>query len=162
MQALAKPLHFTWPDETTFVDAPQPRAIGDVLVDAIHMELREYKIGYLFKEKMAKLQKTTLAQVSKPSGKLQHYSGLDFLIEVNWQNWRMASPEQRLAIIDHELCHCGVDYTEDGKKPILVPHDCEEFGAIVTRWGIWKRDIHQFATALANAPQFDLFAKTHD
>jgi hypothetical protein len=159
-RALAVAVHHTWPEDETYCEAPSPAAIGAVLVDAIHTEISEYSIGYLFREKFSKRGKVTLAQASKVGGKLQHYSELDFLIEVNWERWRMATPAHRLALIDHELCHFGIDFTDQGeKKAVLVPHDVEEFSAIVQRWGVWKRDLHQFALALATAPQFDLFGQ---
>ncbi len=50
-----------------------------------------------------------------------------------------------LAVVDHELYHCGQErdgdgeprYTQDG-DPVwgIRPHDVEEFGGVVRRWGI--------------------------
>lgn len=46
--ALAKPLLMEWDDEgPAYCKAPQPAAIGNVLVDALHDELVNAEIGYV-------------------------------------------------------------------------------------------------------------------
>lgn len=104
-EALAQPLLMNWDEEWSFHSAAQPEAIGHVLVEAIHSDIHDASIGYLYREKIKTRDRIVLAQASKVSGKLAHYSNLDLLVEVNWTAWRRLSPLQRVALIDHELCH---------------------------------------------------------
>ncbi len=148
-----------WPEEKTFLEAPQPEAIGKVLVDSIHQHLHAAEIGYLFREKMTDRDRTRLAQASRVTGKLAHYSNLDLLIEVNWEQWRILPDARRIALIDHELCHFAKDADNKGNTVYkVVAHDLEEFNAIARRWGAWKRDLHRFGQALHAGEQQDLFA----
>lgn len=58
------------------------------------------------------------------------------------------SDAQRVALVDHELCHCTVN--EDG-VPTLLHHDVEEFGQVVERHGLWKPDLAWFARQTSGA-----------
>lgn len=155
--ALTRPSLRTWDEREAFALAVQPAAIGGVLVDAIHTHLVNAKIGYLFRKKMAKRDRVVLGTASKASGKVAFYSKLDLLIEVNWEQWLLASPPERCALIDHELCHFGREEDEKGRTVYtLVSHDLEEFGSIVRRWGLWKSDVKAFASVV-RAGQSDAF-----
>lgn len=156
--ALAKDDYVSWPSGASYVDAEQPRAIGGVIVDAIHAKLANSMIGYLYKEKMPHHDRALLAKASKVGGKLQHFTHLDFMIEVNWSRWVLLDRNQRLALMDHELSH--FDIGEDAKgnpKNVLKSHDIEEFGHIVRRWGLWKRDLKSFEKAIRAGAQIDVF-----
>jgi hypothetical protein len=156
-EALATPLLMTWDDEESFADAAQPAAIAAVLVDAIHTHLVNAQIGYLFRKDIKRRGQVVLGQASKVGGKLAHFSHLDFLIEINWERWILLDSTRRIALMDHELEHCGVDDTEKGEKFVLVPHDVEEFNSIARRWGIWRPQLAQFADALGTGQQLGLF-----
>lgn len=155
--ALAMPVLATWDKDQPYRHAPQPEAIGKVLVDGIHADIGGARIGYLFREKMQKRERVVLATASKVGTKLAFFADLDFLVEVNWTAWRQLSPRQRVALIDHELCHFGIAEDEDGEFEgwALVSHDLEEFGSIVTRWGLWKGDVAAFYRIMIE--QGDLF-----
>lgn len=156
--ALTRPSLRTWSKGDTYQPALQAAAIGAVLVDAIHTHLVGAEIGYLFKEKIAKRDRTVLAQASKVSGKTAYYSHLDLLVEVNWQQWTFAGPADKIALIDHELSHFGREEDDKGRTQyVLLSHDLEEFGAIVRRWGLWKPDVRAFAHAIRDVQQSDLF-----
>lgn len=47
------------------------------------------------------------------------------------------SSEQRMALIDHELCHCIVTSTDEGEERLgrRSAHDVEEFHEIASRYG---------------------------
>jgi hypothetical protein len=158
-EALRQPVRDTWDESAKFTGAVQAAAIGAVLVRALHTNLAEFAIGYVFREKIAKRGQTTLAQASKVSGKLAYFSDYDFLIEVNWETWRRLTGPQRVALIDHELCHFARGESDKGDVvKQLLGHDVEEFNAIVSRWGLWKGDLAIFGNHVRNAPQFDLFS----
>ena len=156
--ALLNPYPVSWEKGVEYLEAVQPEAIGGVLVRALHPELLNAKIGYLFREKLKDRDRTRLAQASKVTGKLAHYTALDLLIEVNWSQWRFMKDGQRLALIDHELQHFARDEDAKGKTVYgLVSHDLEEFSTIVRRWGAWKGDIFVFKQALEQSPQLGIF-----
>ena len=92
-------------------------------------------------------------------GKLEYFSELQLLVEVNWEAWFLLTPAQKVALIDHELCHFGREEDEKTGEVtyVTLPHDVEEFAAVVQRWGIWKHDLERFARAVTDAPQGELF-----
>lgn len=67
-----------------------------------------------------------------------------FVIELARDEWQQLTLVQRLALVDHELCHCTVN--EDGKL-VLLPHDLEEFNEVVRRHGLWRTDLQAFGRA---------------
>lgn len=161
--ALQTPLLATWDGEATYAHAGQPAAIGAVLIDAIHEDLTGASIGYLFREKMKTRSKAIWGKAAKAGSKVEFFAEHDFLIEFNWQEWRHLSPMQRIALVDHELMHCGREENDKGERSwVMVPHDIEEFGAIVQRWGLWRRDLTVFAGAVVHAHQLGLFEGSVD
>ena len=72
----------------------------------------------------------------------------------------MLTEKQRLALIDHELCHIVRDVDSDSGFS-MRSHDIEEFAAVVERHGAWKADVHHFLAAAKNA-QLDLFDPSHN
>lgn len=155
-RALAVHVLAVWPEHTPFTTAEQPAAIGAVLVSTLHRHLAGAQIGYVFREDISSHDKTTLAKASKAGSKLGFFTGLDLCIDVNHTAWLTLSSEQRVALIDHELCHFGLEETDKGEKYVLLSHDVEEFGAIVSRWGLWKSDLYAFGRVVAE--QGELFA----
>lgn len=155
-EALVVPVLGNWPEDETYHEAPQPAAIGAALVGSLHRHLLGATIAYVFRQSMAEKDKTTLAKASKAGNKLSFFTGYDLCIDVNHEAWLKLTPEQRVALIDHELCHFGVEDTDKGTRYVLLGHDVEEFGAIVNRWGLWKPDLRIFARVVAD--QRDLFA----
>lgn len=88
----------------------------------------------------------------------------DFVILLNEAFWTDESVDdaQREALLDHELCHCGVKYGDDG-EPVedergrvvyrVRKHDLEEFSEIASRHGTWKKNIEDFWRALQRGRQ---------
>lgn len=158
-EALNISVRDTWDAGVKYCEASQPARIGRVLVRAIHEKLLGYTIGYVFKEKLVDRGEGCLARANKVTGKLAHYSELDFLIEVNWTAWRDLTGPQRVALIDHELSHFSISTSEKGDTlKTILGHDVEEFHSIVSRWGLWHAPLKVFANHVRNAPQFELFA----
>ena len=107
--------------------------------------------------------RVTLGKCKKASDLDRELAAYDFIVLLKKSFWQdlHVTPEQRRALLDHELCHAGVRLDERTGDPITdergrkvyrtVKHDVEEFGAVVERHGIWKRDLEQFASALMRA-----------
>lgn len=147
--ALATPIPGgEWPEDTKYRAAAQPKAIAGVLVEHIHKHLVNAEIGFLYREKITgRGDSVVLGKASAVSGKLHHYSKLDLLVEINWEAWGKLTPDQRVALMDHELEH----FKRDDEKGTyyLVDHDVEEFSSIVRRWGLWLPDLKRFEAAMA-------------
>ena len=150
--ALARPVPGNFPEDRRYVPADQPQALGDALVEAIHTELTNARIAYLFKQSMTRRGQVTWAKASKASAKLELLGCVDFVVDVNWEQWKQLPPTARIALIDHELCHFGRDPEDESWR--MIPHDLEEFGAIVRRWGLWRDDVVAFKHVFAQLEMF--------
>lgn len=146
-----------WEEGETYAQAHAPRAVARILLPRLHAALAGLVFRYLWREEFARLGRVRLGQASVVSGKLRYFTGADFLLEFNWTAWQHLTPLQQVALVDHELMHCGVD-AKTGRS-ILLPHDVEEFGPIVERWGLWKPDLAGFGDAMRAVLQLSLFAE---
>jgi hypothetical protein len=72
-----------------------------------------------------------------------------FVIEISHDVWTCIDDSQRVALVDHELSHCVVEYDEDSGEPKLGMrhHDVEEFLGVITRNGLWKQDVQSLGIA---------------
>lgn len=103
-----------------------------------------------------------LGKCKKASELDRELAPYDFVILLNrdfWLNPRVTDV-QRQALLDHELMHAAIVRDENGEDKVdergrtcyrIRKHDLEEFADIVTRHGCYKRDIEDFAQALARA-----------
>jgi hypothetical protein len=83
----------------------------------------------------------------------------DFLIILSADFWAEASDRDREALVVHEALHCGhakdaygsLRFNSSTGSPIIgiMPHDVEEFEAVVRRYGAWTPDLKTFHAALA-------------
>lgn len=140
-----------WPEDADYHDAQLPAAFSKLLRPAFHEELAGARIAHLYRYKLGGRQQCRmLARVKKASAELAYLADVDFVVVYSWSAWAGLTLWQRLAVVDHELSHCGKD-EEAGW--LLVPHDIEEFGTIARRWGDWHPGLSHFRA------QLDLFAK---
>lgn len=159
LQAFETPMPATWAkDDPKYKAALQAKEIARVLIDKVHKHLEKAEIGYVFQQSMGSEDHVVLAKASKVGGKLHFYSALDLVIEFSWTAWQKLKLRQRVALVDHELCHFGVEETESGDtRYVMLHHDVEEFGAIVMRWGVWLPDLVRFHKVMV--AQTDLFTE---
>ena len=131
----------------------------DELIATVHKDLEPakiliaWRIGY----KADKDGKLILGQCRKASDVAKELQAHDFIILINRESWATFSPEQKRALLDHELCHAAPlmddnDGTqkedERGRKLWRIrKHDIEEFTDVVRRNGIYKTDLEAFARA---------------
>jgi predicted metallopeptidase len=148
---------------TEWWTAPEVEEIAEKLIAEHHPHLADVKIRYVFRDEAAKSRgRTVLGKARKISGLNAHLVGLVgrnhvdgevdfFVIEVASDTWRQLDDKQRVALVDHELCHLNIEEPEDAtkdRKLVLRGHDLEEFTEIVQRHGLWKPDVDEFARAV--------------
>jgi len=139
-------------DALKYFEADAVKEIADTLIEEFHNHLKGKPIMYLFNAgKMS-----DWATMAKRSAKEVYISGYLFLMEVNHAQWLLLTEEGRIALVDHELCHAGIDL-ESGDT-MIIDHDVEEFGAIVQRRGFWREDLKLFGRACGE--QLELLAST--
>lgn len=80
----------------------------------------------------------------------------DFVIILRKEFWTHAlvTDKQRQALLDHELMHAAVKVDKETGEVVydkrdravfrIRKHDIEEFGEVVARWGLYKRDLVWF------------------
>lgn len=71
----------------------------------------------------------------------------DYICTIDSLWWLTANPHQRVALVHHEIKHCGIrrdregepKFDDDGKPEWgILAHDIEEFQDTVIRFGDWK------------------------
>lgn len=126
--------------------------IAKKLIDEIHTDLDGERIDYVYRDKVSR------SGGKEVWGKARIITGLNaylaragesddpfFLIEIAEPIWLVLDDKARIALVDHELCHCSIDYDEDGLKVLsMVGHDLEEFHGIIRRHGMWRPSIQAF------------------
>lgn len=124
--------------------------IAQELIPLHHRDISEAKIAFLFTSaQMTKNGKRKWATVKRLTGPAQYLSGhdkkrnasgYDFVMTISEKAWDELAPAQRVALVDHELCHIR---REDGQWKIGA-HDLEEFACIIERHGLWQSDTREF------------------
>jgi hypothetical protein len=150
--------------------------------DHDHLRSMEARMAFLWcNETLRRKGRRVLgtAQLGEPSGgdawtkalrrdHLQRLFGFvpDFLITIDAYFAERALesrlPQNLLAVVEHELYHCGQDtnswgdprYTPDG-DPVwgIKPHDLEEFTGVARRYGAYNDAIKEFVAAANAAPE---------
>ena len=115
-----------------------------------HPELAEARIAYIFAEEMKSRGSIVAAKIKKASSMENFLSEYDLILIVSAEEWKRFNAAQRLALIDHELCH--VTTKEDEKtgetKYVMVNHDFEEFVDVLKRHRIWHPDLEELAQVM--------------
>lgn len=158
-KALNTPVREIWPEGEKFAPADCPAAIAHVFIrsSALHARLANAKVAYLFRPSIVKGGKEKGGVASRASTKVAYLTGFDFVIEFSHEVWLKLTPEQRLALVDHQLAHCERDPNTGAWT--MRDHDVEEFSDVVHRWGLWTMPLRGFGVAIEKA-QIDLFEGT--
>lgn len=102
---------------------------------------------------------TKLGKMKKAADLDRELAPFDFvmLLRQEWWEDKAVTEAQRLALVDHELCHATVRYDRQG-DPLkdergrtiyrMRRHDIEEFSEIIARHGVYKRSLEVAAHAL--------------
>lgn len=139
------------PEYRSAIDAER---IGQKLIAEHHTRLEGIRVDFVFRDKASKSNgKIVLGKARKVSGLnafLANDDGHDFfVIEIAEDEWEQMPPSKRRALVDHELCHCTIDFDEDKGVVTLgiKGHDVEAFVEEIERNGLWKDDLAEFAKA---------------
>lgn len=133
----------------SFKDAPEVARIGRELIEAHHVHLLDTPLVYRFRKgKWNSKGKEVWGTASKVGGINAFEMGEveAFRILINEGVWAGLTQEQKLALVDHELSHCVIEYDEDGVGELaIVGHDVEDFRDIIERHGFWNFTTVAFA-----------------
>ncbi|OPX87761.1 MAG: hypothetical protein A4E53_02383 [Pelotomaculum sp. PtaB.Bin104] len=142
--------------KTFFMDAPNVEEIASQLIEEHHRHLVNAKIKFLKRYGNWKAKgKTRLGSAEKVSEKHKYLTGYDFIIIINGIVFDSLRQQEKEALVDHELCHCGVT---DKDEFCIWPHDLEDFIAIVRRHGLWMEELKRFAdVAIEASRQLTIF-----
>lgn len=138
-----------WPEDPApiYHEAPDVEAIARVIRPVIHDNLVNARIAWVYKRKMGK---GIGAKMSLAAGVTGWLAEVDYVCVVAWEQWKLLSPRQKVALVDHEMCHCGRE-GDDNPKWVIVEHDIEEFHSIASRWGSWHHELYKFRNALKSS-----------
>jgi len=135
-----------------FENAYEVEIIARKCIGSHHGHLVEARIKYLFREgPWSSKDRTTWGRGFKVTARERFLTGFDFCVVINRKVWSIIEQHQKVALVDHELSHCGrrADDDEDGNPQWYeVSHDIEDFAGIVRRHGLWSEDVRKIARAI--------------
>lgn len=95
------------------------------------------RIAYLYSdEEKKKRNKVILAECIPVSSQYQWCCHYDFMIVFYEPNIDMLTDDQMETLMRHELHHVGIDFSGTEPSYYSVPHDYEEFEAIIEDKGL--------------------------
>jgi hypothetical protein len=123
-----------------------------------HPDLEGAKIGYvMLPGRPSNKGKTILGRCKKIGRGEALFCEVDFIVGFPKDSWDTLDDRQKIAVADHELCHCGNKLDKDGKaRWCIIPHDVEEFSLVVKRHGLYLGDQTEFAQQMSRAYQATL------
>jgi Putative phage metallopeptidase len=140
---------------------PEPYKILREMRGKFHNDLYEARIGLAWRKSLKKDKDghLMLGMCVKASDFQKELAEWDFVILLNRDVWfdPEFTPERKRALVDHELCHATFAPDKDGFKKRderdrvvwrTRKHDIEEFTEIVSRHGLYKRDLEAFGQAI--------------
>lgn len=149
-----------------FEEAEEVRDIAEEIIDQHHPHLQDAKalIGYYFRDGNS----DWAGKAKKCTAFERHVTGYMLFVFINKDAWKALGPDQRLALVDHELCHFSrhservyepetetwKDKYSEAKDPdswYIREHDVEEFSDVIKRHGLWETGIEKFAAAVREA-----------
>lgn len=130
--------------------------IAREVIEKWHPDLMDASIAFIFRsEAPTSNGRITYGAASriKPEHQLL---GLDhdFFIWLAQDKWYTLTDAQKMALVDHELCHCTFNDKDQAK---MVDHDIQEFACIIERHGFWWPHPERFIEAVQAAmPMMEL------
>ena len=133
---------------TTYTYAPEVRSIAARLIldVAEHGPLADARIEYVWRDKAPTHHGRTVLGRARRIGGLNAFlirldepgpdgevgsDGPLFVVEISADTWAHLTDDQRVALVDHELCHLKVDRGDDGELVLKIAgHDVEHFAKL--------------------------------
>jgi len=153
----------------------EPYRIMEGLIEKHHQHLQDVKIAIAWRFGWAANADglMTMGRAKKCTDLDRQLAEFDFVLLLNHEAWNKGglNEKQRLALIDHELCHCEVTmdsngepkFNEDGRLVCRIrKHDIEEFQDVVARHGCYTHDLAEFANKSIKDSERPLLAKKPD
>lgn len=165
-----RPVNFTVIAEKDGDKVTEPYLLLKQMRKENHSHIADAKIALAWRHRM-KSDKDgilKLGQCLKNSGVHREFANYDFIILLNKMAWDAFTKEQKMALLDHELCHImpsedknGEHIQDDlGRKMFRTRrHDIEEFQDVVRRHGVYKKDLERFAEVVAKKQAQPLFSE---
>lgn len=159
-------------DPVSWREAPDLAELAAPIIEAHHPHLDGFPVRFVWRSEARKVGKRKTNDPVGAAGTCEIVSGRFaffvmtdeekqlaedagapgkmFWIEIAEPIWEMFTEAQRIALLDHEICHCGVAYPEekDGAEMFLIEHDSEEFKDIVRRHGLWEPGLEDMAAVM--------------
>ncbi len=164
-----KSINYVLIDPGKASNPPEPWKYLRECVAAWHPHLAEAKFALAWQRGMKadRDDLLTLGKCRKASDLNRELVDYDFVILLNETAWAELFPDQRKALVDHELTHAQVvidDETgevkvDDRGRPVwrIRRHDIEEFREIIERHGLYKSDLEAFVKAALAQKKTPLF-----
>lgn len=143
---------------TNYAPAPEVKEIAEQLIPLYHPHLSGARIEYVFTDKVTKRANKEVWGTMRKVSNLAAYLAGDqqsrqqgvteefFVMTITEPIWEDLEEDKREALVDHELCHAMLQIDKKGDPKLsILPHDLEEFTAIVKRHGLWREDVKRFA-----------------
>jgi Putative phage metallopeptidase len=149
-----------------FEESVEVRQVAEKIIDEHHPHLKDAKHVIGFYERDGKSD--WAGKAKKCTAFERHVTDYMLFVFINKDAWSYLLPEQKEALVDHELCHFSRSYYkehdkekdewitkyEDATDPdswSIREHDVEEFSDIIKRHGLWETGIENFAEAVREA-----------
>lgn len=141
-----------WTEGETLIDAAEVEPIAKELIGLYHQHLANARIAYVFKKKASRKNgRTVLGTMGKTNRKFQHFANYDYIMTIAYTEWTELSAKQKIALVDHELCHAIFD--QDNDTYLIQGHTIEEFRQVIDRHGFWMDGIKAFANSIRQVPE---------
>ncbi|RJQ26097.1 hypothetical protein C4577_04145 [Candidatus Parcubacteria bacterium] len=143
-----------------FFPAPDVKEIADELIPKNHRHLVGVRMDFLFSETTPKRGGKDVWGTMRKVSSLAAYLGADktdqergvndpfFVMTISQPIWDELEEKDRIALVDHELCHAAVELDDQGDSILgTKSHDVEEFSEIIERHGLWRKSVQEFVEA---------------
>src|SRR5579872_1256574 len=150
--------------EDEYAIAHEAAQLGMLLLNKIdaHAELLEAKVAYVFRDaEVTDGGKVVAASAHLAQFHFKYWARFvrwsisqmvgfepDFIMLIDRNMWDGYDERQKLALVDHELCHMRQKRTAEGDpmfnqqtgEPLwmIAAHDIEEFNDVIERHGLWN------------------------
>lgn len=140
-------------------NASEVKKIADEVIEKHLPHLKLLSIEYIFRpEASVSEDRVTCGMCCRVDDRNWTIHRNDFIIEIAKDVWDEATDEFKVALVHHELSHCGIRLEEDGIAPRMdeksgrirtycKPHEIEEFEQVLEVHGAYHKKLRDFIDA---------------